>query len=369
MWRSKAVRYGVLALLVVAAASAGCSHIGYYWQAAQGQLEMRQAARPVAEVLADPATDARLKIRLELTQQIRSYASRELGLPDNRSYTLYADLKRPAVLWNVFATPELSMQLKQWCFPVAGCVTYEGFFKEARAQEEAASLRAEGLEAFVGPVPAYSTLGWFDDPLLNTFIWYPEGELARLIFHELAHQLLYVKGDSTFNESFATAVEEFGVQRWMAEQTDPALRQRYALFASRKADFQALLTHHRIALESAYADPGNADDVAKRAAKHKVFEALRADYETLKRERWSGFAGYDRWFTQPLTNAHLASFGTYTEWLPAFRALLAQQGGDIRRFYAEVQALAALPKEARDARLKALAPTDGPTTVSRPTGS
>jgi predicted aminopeptidase len=352
---SRPARWALAAVIAIAASMAGCSTAGYYWQAARGQMALNAAARPIDDVLADAGTDARLKPKLQASQKIRAFAIAELGLPDNKSYTLYADIKRPYVVWNVFATPELSMQLKQWCFPVAGCVTYKGFFSKEAADKEADTLRADGYEVHVGGVPAYSTLGWFDDALLNTFINYPEGELARLVFHELAHQILYVKGDSTFNESFATAVEEFGVERWMQTQNDAAMRAQYDAFSARKKDFQALLARTRKALEDAYQSIGD-DENEKRSRKTAIFKALRDEYEAIKRDRWGGFAGYDRWFAQPLTNAHLASVGTYTQWLPAFRAILAREGGDIRKFYAAVQQLSGLDQNARVAALKALAP-------------
>lgn len=351
------MRIAAVAVIVLAAGAAGCSHLQYYWQATQGQFALQRAARPVQEVLQDPATDVRIKPKLEAAQRIRAFAISELALPDNKSYTAYADLKRSAVLWNVVATPELSMQLKQWCFPVAGCVSYKGWFSKAAAEQEAAALRAQGYDAHVGDVPAYSTLGWFDDPLLNTFIVYPEGEIARLVFHELAHQLLYVTGDSTFNESFATAVEEFGVARWLAAHGSVQQREQYAVFGQRKKDFRALLARYRGLLEDAFK---SGTDDEKRSRKAALFKQLRDEYELIKRDKWNGFTGYDRWFAQPLTNAHLAAIGTYTQWLPAFRALLAREGNDIRKFYAAAEQLAKLDKGAREQQLIALAPEAAP---------
>jgi predicted aminopeptidase len=256
------------------------------------------------------------------------------------------------VVWNVFATRELSMKLQQWCFPVAGCVSYRGYYDLEEAQRFADRLREQGLEVHVGGVPAYSTLGWFSDPVLNTFVRYPEGELARLIFHELAHQVVYVKGDTTFNESFATAVEEAGVARWLADRADPALELAYRIHAQRRRQFVELLRRHRLELERIYAQP--AADEVKRRGKQAVFDALQADYRAL-RASWGGFAGYDRWFAQPLTNAHLASIGTYTDLLPAFRTLLDRHGGDMPAFYVATRELAALPRAERDQRLARLA--------------
>jgi len=351
-WASAARRTaGALVLL----SATGCASLtdgpGYYWQSARGHLDVMWRARPVDAVLADPATDAGLRARLERAREIRAFASRELALPDNGSYTTYSALGRPFVLWNVFATPELSLELQRWCFPVAGCVAYRGYYERAAADRYAERLRARGLEVHVGGVPAYSTLGWFDDPLLSTFMHYPEGELARLIFHELAHQLLYVPGDTPFNESFATAVEEAGVERWLAARADPALERAYRQHAERRRAFVALLRRHKDALQRVYAPP--VSDAEKRVGKAAVFDALRADYRVLK-EGWGGFAGYDRFFEAGLTNAQLAAVGAYNDLLPAFRALLAREGGDLPRFYAAVRELAALPKAERADRLQLL---------------
>ena len=221
--------------LVLTLLLGGCAQIGYYTQAVHGQLSLLDAAKPIDDVLADPGASEQLKSRLAKVKQIRAYAVSELSLPDNRSYTSYADLKRPYVLWNVVATPELSLTPHQWCFPIAGCVDYRGYYHEADAQAFGTELRTEGYDVLVGGVPAYSTLGWFNDPVLSTFfVGYPDAELARMLFHELAHQIVYVKGDSQFNESFATAVEEEGVERWMSVHGDPQQRAAYVAQQQRK---------------------------------------------------------------------------------------------------------------------------------------
>jgi predicted aminopeptidase len=345
----------VPAALAAALMLGGCATLaegpGYYWQSVVGHLDVMRRAQPLEAIIDDPATDPVLKTRLRRASEIRSFASRELALPDNRSYASYSDVGRPFVLWNVFATPELSMRLEQWCFPVAGCVSYRGYYAREDAERYAAQMRQRGFEAHVGGVPAYSTLGWFADPILSTFIAYPEGDLARLVFHELAHQLLYVKGDTTFNESFATAVEAVGVDRWFAARGDAAAELAYRQQAQRRADFVALLRRHKAALEAVYAQSISDDD--KRAGKRAVFDALQAEYQAL-RVAWGGFAGYDRWFAQPLTNAHLAAVGAYNDLLPAFRILLERSGGDLPRFYEAVRELAALARPERDARLRAL---------------
>lgn len=350
MTRRQALGCALGLVLAVALLGGGCAQVDYYAQAAQGQFALLSQARPIDDWLADPATGTRLRTKLLRVKQIRQFAATDLGLPDNRSYRSYADLKRPFVLWNVVATPELSMQQQQWCFPVAGCVSYRGYYDPRAAHDYADGLRRAGMDVQVAGVPAYSTLGWFNDPVLSSFIYYPDGELARLVFHELAHQVVYVKDDTQFNESFATAVEEAGVERWLVAQGDPALRQTYLAFEDRKHDFLLLLLHYRETLEANYEGP--ADVAQKRARKAVIFADLKADYQRLK-HAWGGYAGYDRWFAEPLSNAHLAAVATYHDYVPAFRVLL-QQEHSFPRFYAAVARLAALDKAQRQQQLACL---------------
>lgn len=340
-----------VAALGIALFAAGCSTVDYYAQSIHGHLAVMEAARPIPEVIADPQAPPPLRQRLERAQQIRRYASTELALPDNGSYTRYADIKRPYVVWNVFATPELSLQLKQWCYPIVGCAGYRGYFEREAADQAAAGLRTNGYEVHVSGVPAYSTLGWFPDPLLNTFIGGTEGQLAGLVFHELAHQVMFVGGDTTFNESFATTVEREGVRRWLASNGNDASRQAYAEFAERRTQFLQLLLKYRHLLQQNFAR--DATDATKRERKQRLFADLRQDYGELKAS-WGGFGGYDRFFAQDLTNAHLAAVGAYNDLVPAFDALLAQSGGDFPRFYVEVKRIAALPKGERDGALQSL---------------
>lgn len=342
-------------LLVPALLLTGCSTMSFYWQAFNGQMEVTRLARPVAEVVADPATTADIRRRLAYAQRVRDYASAELGLPDNASYRRYADLKRPFVVWNVFAAPALSLELRTQCFPVAGCVVYRGFFARDAAEKHAATLRAEGLDVYVGGVPAYSTLGWFADPLLNTFIRYPDLEIARLIFHELAHQVAYVRDDSTFNESFAVAVEEEGLRRWMHGNASADERAAYTAYAARRRELLRLFVGTRRELGAAYAAPVDAD--ARREAKTRILANLVERY-TAQKAAWNlGEAqtrAYDDWVLKDLNNAKLGSIATYTQRVPQFAALLAASGGDLGRFYAAVAALAALPKAERERQLDQL---------------
>mgnify|MGYP005853394025 CR=1 FL=1 len=344
--------------LAAACLTAGCAGVGYYAQAVGGHVDLLNRARPVADVIADDATPSALRERLALAQRIRDFAVAELQLPDNRSYRRFADLQRPAAVWNVVAAPELSLALKTWCFPVAGCVGYRGYYDRTAADALAAQLRAEGWEVLVYAVPAYSTLGKLDwlggDPLLSTFIHWPEGELARLVFHELAHQVVYAAGDTTFNESFATAVERLGGARWLERHASAAARDEYAALDARRRQFRALTLAARRELKTVYA--GTAGDDAKRAAKADVFARLRAEHERLRRDAWGGFAGYDGWFARA-NNAALGVQAAYDEFVPAFERLFEAAGGDFGRFYAEVRRLADLPKAERHATLRAAVAT------------
>lgn len=349
-------------------ALAGCADLGYYLQSAQGHFGVMQAARPVDVWLGEPAAPPRLKSQLELAQRIRRFAVTELALPDNPSYTRYADIQRSAVVWNVVAAPEFSLTLKTWCFPVAGCVGYRGYFEEAGARALAAELKSQGLEVSVYSVPAYSTLGWMNwmggDPLLNTFIHYPEAELARLLFHELAHQVAYAKNDTMFNESFATAVERLGGNRWIEQYSSEGVKRLFNANSERRQQFRALTQATRRALSSLY---GSASEPSHGAAdkaelKKAAMERFRAGYAGL-RARWQAasdtplnLAGYDAW----VANANNASFGAqaaYDELVPQFEALFYKNAAQSRQqsllqspwpaFYDAVRQLARLPENER----------------------
>jgi predicted aminopeptidase len=352
------------ALLLMTALLSGCSTLGYYSQAIGGQLDILARTRPISELLADtPADDPQataaplapeLKARLATVLKVRAFATEALALPDNGSYSVYADLGRPMVAWNVIATPEFSLTPREWCYPFAGCVPYRGYFARARAERFAAELRRERLDVRVAGVAAYSTLGWFRDPVLNTHLRHDDAELAALIFHELAHQIVYVPGDAVFNESFATTVEIEGLRRWLVAHGDPAAFESHHAARRRHAEFVALVLDTRAQLVAVYAAPDG--DEAKRAAKRRQFEALRADYAHLK-ERWGGDDRYDHWFAQDLNNAHLVTVGLYHQHVPAFQALLAEVHEDLPAFYRAVRALSRLSESARQSRLAALGAT------------
>ncbi|MFN3375379.1 MAG: aminopeptidase [Burkholderiaceae bacterium] len=367
LWRAAALLCGALLL-------SGCSGTmgaaGYYWQSVQGHLQIMEAARPLEDWIARPDISPALRARLQLAQRARHFASQELGLPDNPSYRRYADLQRSAAVWNVVAAPPLALTLHTWCFPVTGCIGYRGYFSEADAQAEAARLQREGLEVEVYGVPAYSTLGYMNwlggDPLLSTFIGWPEGDFVRLLFHELAHQVVYARGDTSFNESFATAVERLGVQRWLDTQASPETRAAHAASEARREAWRQLTRRTRAALAEVYDDHAQArlDETTARERKHSVMARFRADYAAV-RTQWLNTPGtavtpallgaYDRWVASA-NNASFAAQGAYNDWVPAFVALHAQHRGNWAAFYDAVRQLARQPQAQRHEALRALMP-------------
>lgn len=302
-------------------------------------------SRPIERVLDDPRTDPATRDRLQLAQRARRFAIDELHLPNGRSYRRYADLRRPYAVWNVVATPEFSLEPRRWCFPITGCVSYRGYFREARARSKALQLFARGDDVTVGGVPTYSTLGYLPDPLFNTMLAWREARLVGAIFHELAHERLYVKGDSEFNEAFATVVEAAGTEHWFATQGQVAQLQAVALADSRERDFSALLAAARARLQMLYASPLPPDEM--RSAKQREFGRLKYDYEQ-QRRRWGGYAGYDAWFARSLNNADLTAVATYQNCVPGLRRVL-DAAGSWPAFHAAAAALAKTDKTARHA--------------------
>lgn len=324
-------KYVFLAAIVAAALIAGCESLAYYRQAIGGHLNLMAAARPIDAWLADPQTSPELRKRLETAVRIREFASRELRLPSNASYGSYADIGRPYVVWNVFAAAEFSVEPKQECFPFTGCVGYRGFYSEHDARRHAEKLRVQGYDVHVGGVPAYSTLGWFDDPLVSTFIQYPDTQLARLVFHELAHQVTYAKNDTTFNESFAVAVEEEGVRRWLQAEGRAADLEAFRASQARKRQFAARVQQTRERLAAIYAAGSSREAMLEQ--KRAEFDRLRADYGAI--------------IPPEPSNAFLVSIALYTELVPAFERLLAESGS-LEKFYERVRKLAASGRSSRD---------------------
>ncbi|HWZ62415.1 MAG TPA: aminopeptidase [Steroidobacteraceae bacterium] len=334
-----------LVLTLSCALLGGC----YLLQATSGEWRVLQARVPIATVIAAPATPDALRARLTEVQAARDFAVRELGLPDNNSYRSYADLHRPFVVWNVVAAPEFSLAPVRWCFPVAGCVAYRGYFHERRARDFALRLEARGLDAVVEGVPAYSTLGKFADPVLSTMLRYDDDELVATIFHELAHQLLYVPNDSEFNEAFATTVEEVGLARWLEFRGAAQRIERFRNEQRQEAALLALLAPARARLAALYASGVGPDEM--RGRKRALLAELAAAIVELERREGVHYPVYEQWMATGLNNAQLASIATYYECVPGFRRLLTAADGDLARFYAAVRTLARAPREERHAQL------------------
>lgn len=353
-------RAAILAFAVLAgAAQSGC----YYLQAATGQVDILVRREPIDEVLADPETDADVARRLRLVQDARDFSVTALKLPDNGSYRGYAALDRDYVVWSVFAAPEFRMQPVNWCYPIVGCVSYRGYFKEEKAGREARRLADRGYDVHVAGVAAYSTLGKFDDPVLSTMMRWDDAQLVATLFHELAHQVLYIPDDTRFNESFARAVEEFGMERFLLARDAGTALTAYRDGKALRTELATLVEQARDDLSAMYAE--TLDDDEKRLLKEHRLEqlsaALRALLEGAGRDA-------DGWLAAPLNNARLLSISLYEGRLPAFRRMIEDCAGDIECFYAEAERVAALPTEERGRYLDALASrgdgAEGPTAAN-----
>jgi predicted aminopeptidase len=336
-------RICILCVLILAGASLnGC----YLLESARGQLSLMAKRRPIARVVADPNTPAAVRKQLEAVAQIREFASRDLHLPDNGSYRAYADVGRPYVVWNVVAAPEFSVEPKEWCYPIVGCVAYRGYFVERRARAFGDALQQRGFDVSVGGVAAYSTLGHFDDPILNTMIGWNDVELASIIFHELTHQMIYIANDADFNEALATTVEDEGVRRWLDSLGRSAELARFELEEQRSLEVVALLSRTREQLRALYAS--GTDPAQMRGRKAAAFAALRESYAQLVQD-WGPHPPFETWFAGEINNAYLASIATYYDCVPGFRRELAAVGGNLDAFYRRVRELAKLDQEKRDA--------------------
>jgi predicted aminopeptidase len=334
--------------IALLAALPGCGTL-YVMQAANGEWQVMRARKPIDKVVKDPKTSQSLRDTLTEVNAAREFASRELGLPDNRSYRTYADIHRTYVVWNVVAAPEFSVHPKQWCFPIAGCVSYRGYFSEKRARRFASDLSKRAFDVTLDGVPAYSTLGKFPDPVLSTMLPYGPDELAAIIFHELAHQLLYVKNDTQFNESFATTVENAGLERWLTLNGHSDRIQRYRKDSNREREYVDLFDRTRAQLARLYASGLPVAEM--RARKAAAFDALADAIRDLEKRQGLKSTVYDEWIKEGLNNARLASEANYYDCMPGFERLLADQGNDLRRFYAAARELARLPKAERHEKL------------------
>ena len=332
--------YKILTVLMVLQIT-GCADLSYYLHSVKGQLSIMQQTREIDEVLQDESTQSKLREQLTLVSRIRQFAFTKLDLPESDSYTEYADLGRPYVLKNLFASAEFSIVLQRWCYPIAGCAGYRGYFDEERLQGFKAKLEQQGKDVYVANIPAYSTLGWFDDPVLNTFIYWPEYRLAGLIFHELAHQRLYIDGDTSFNESFATAVQQTAVEKWLEESNQFAKLAAYKLNQKNRRMVFQLIESGRQQLNLLY--ESKLTDSLKRTKKYQLLQKLKNDYRQLS-AKFTVKDGFSNWFNGQLNNAKLASVSTYHSSTGAFRNMLKYYQGDYSEFYRQVEKISRMDK-------------------------
>lgn len=321
----------------------------YVMQAATGEMHVLDARKPIDKVIKDAGTPESLKETLTEVRAAREFASRELDLPDNKSYRTFSNINRRFVVWNVVAAPEFSVHPKQWCFPIVGCVSYRGYFSEQHARKFAEGLEKRGFDVTLDGVPAYSTLGKFADPVLSTMLPYGPDELAATIFHELAHQLLYVKNDTQFNEAFATTVENAGLERWLKFNGRADRFQRYRKDSSRERQFVELFAHTRAQLARLYASGAAPEEMREKKA--RAFADLAAEIRGLEKRLGLHRTLYDQWIEEGLNNARLASEANYYDCVPGFERLLADQGDDLARFYAAAREMSKLPMAERHAKL------------------
>jgi predicted aminopeptidase len=354
------------ALLLAVLAMSGCQGLSYYGQAIKGEYAIVTHRESIEKLLADPQTPAPLKAKLQLVQNLRAFAAKDLKLPVDGQYQKYADVHRRFVVWNVEAAPEFSLEPKAWWYPFVGSLEYRGYFSERKARQYVAGLRQKGYDVYVGGVEAYSTLGWFKDPVLNTFISNPESDLAETLFHELGHQRVFASGDTDFNEAFATTVGQEGARRWLRAKGDPAATEKYLAEIRRTDQFAHLITKTRERLEALYGDERTAEGKVKagkskrtlppaqlRREKQEILNRLQRDYAQLKAQ-WGGNTEYDEWFAGTVNNAQLNSVAAYYDLVPAFEHLLEQNGGDLEKFYQAAERLAKKPKAQRHLRLRTL---------------
>ena len=348
------LRFNIIKFIVLifgAITVSACSSFGYYMDLMEGHSELMEQRKPVAEILAKKETKTKLRKLLKTSQDIRNFASKELDLPENDSYRMYADLKRRYAVWNVVAAKEFSIKPRKWCFLFVGCLSYRGYFSKEAATAYANELKAEGYDVYVAGANAYSTLGWFDDPLLNTMMYKSEASRAGIIFHELAHQVVYIDNDSAFNEAFATAVEQEGIRRWLEKDGQNTKYEKYLINKKRNTQLNQLLRATREELKRLYKT--NISEDEKRSAKKQIFTHMQNKYQQLKNS-WGGYKAFDSWMSQDLNNSHLLLIATYHDLVPTFKAILRNENYNLKRFYLAVEQFGQLDKEKRNAQMQGI---------------
>lgn len=343
------LRLKLVFLVFSAVTVSACSSFGYYMDLMEGHSELMEQRKPVKELLAEKSIKPKLRQLLKTSQDIRDFATKDLDLPENDSYRMYADLKRRYAVWNVIAAEEFSIQPKKWCFLFVGCLSYRGYFTKEDATAYANELKVQGKDVYVAGANAYSTLGWFDDPLLNTMMYKSEARRAGIIFHELAHQVVYIENDSAFNEAFATTVEQEGIRRWMIKNGNEKQYQEYLINKERDSDINHLLQETRDKLKKVY--KRKITEQEKREQKKLIFLLMQKQYVQLKKS-WGGYSAYDNWMGQELNNAHLLLIATYHELVPRFKAMLKKENNDLSKFYVAVEKLGNENREERKSKLQ-----------------
>lgn len=344
--RNKVQLIKLVILLTISVFLVSCETVGYYTQAARGQLAIMFGREDIQRLIDSGELSVELNDKFSEVMRIRKFASEQLALPVEQNYSTYVDVEREHVVWNVFAAPEFSIIPVNWCYPIAGCVSYRGYFSEAGAKNYSLALERQGFDVYTGGIDAYSTLGWFDDSLLSTVISRANHQLAGLIFHELAHQVAYLPGNTTFNESFATAVEREGLRRWLEATEQSEIIAIADRNSSRQEQFINLVSRFRDRFESVYQD--EISETQKRQEKSALQDQLRAEYEQLKAS-WNDYIGYDAWFSRSLNNAQLSTVSSYNDLVPFFNELLLQSAGDMGEFFESVNAIIAMAPEDREA--------------------
>ena len=336
--------FKIFIILIVSIFLQSCSSLGYYWEKIQGHAEIVNNQVPVQDVIDNPETSSIVRERLINVQAARDFATKVLQLPDNESYRNYVDIGRENAVWTVVATQPYSIKPKEWCFFIVGCLSYRGYFSKQKADEFAEELKKQNMDVYVSGTKAYSTLGWFNDPLLSSMLYKSEAYRVGIIFHELAHQKIYVEDDTASNEAFASTVELEGVKTWFNQAEKKHMYKDYLISRQRDEDFKNLLKQTRRQLNTLYNNESKKVDVEKQ--KVKVFELLQVAYKEFK-HRWDNYSGYDKWMSNKLNNAHLALISTYNDRIPAFQALFKKANYDYKSFYEKVEQLMSIEKNKR----------------------